>query len=325
MLFLPSVSVLLLVVVLCASANAANTALGLRAASCQQDSLTRCTDPLKVLTNNRDLGFAASQQELNTLCPKLIDGLRCIDNFTSRCLDAQHREFFHMLYAGTKQVIVDLCEDEDYQKEYLMHAPCMRDVQSGYERCAVEYQSHVREHSSSNNNQANGAAATLGGGPTVVDDPVENSKKLCCSFQNYMKCSQAVVAGTCGVQTASFTRGFLDTMAGPLIQGYCLSYEPGTEHEIDCEQPTPKVDPSLATYNNYEPSEQALDRSDGVESEQPRSVDETEFVSSRQHNQQQQQHASSSSSLLSSRGVVSSWPVLTLLLLLAPVSFLHSI
>lgn len=47
---------------------------------------------------------------------KLIDGLRCIDNFTSRCLDAQHREFFHMLYAGTKQVIVDLCEDEDYQK-----------------------------------------------------------------------------------------------------------------------------------------------------------------------------------------------------------------
>ena len=47
---------------------------------------------------------------------KLIDGLRCIDNFTSRCLDAQHREFFHMLYAGTKQVIVDLCEDEDYQR-----------------------------------------------------------------------------------------------------------------------------------------------------------------------------------------------------------------
>jgi hypothetical protein len=47
----------------------AATGLGLRAASCQQDSLTRCTDPLKVLTNNRDLGFAASQQELNTLCP----------------------------------------------------------------------------------------------------------------------------------------------------------------------------------------------------------------------------------------------------------------
>jgi hypothetical protein len=108
------------------------------------------------------------------------------------------------------------------------------------------------------------------------------------------------------------------------FQGYCLSYEPGTEHEIECELPAPKVDSSLAssTYNNYEPSEQALDRSDGIE-EQQRSVDETEFVSSRQNNQQQ--HATgSSSSLLSSRGVVSSWPILTLLLL-APVSFLHYI
>lgn len=47
---------------------------------------------------------------------KLIDGLHCIDNFTMRCLDAQHREFFHMLYAGTKQVIVDLCQDPDYQQ-----------------------------------------------------------------------------------------------------------------------------------------------------------------------------------------------------------------
>jgi len=51
---------------------------------------------------------------------KLIDGLRCIDNFTGRCLDAQHREFFHMLYAGTKQVIVDLCQDEDYQRGSLL-------------------------------------------------------------------------------------------------------------------------------------------------------------------------------------------------------------
>ena len=45
----------------------------------------------------------------------LLDGLLCIDNFTRRCLDSTHRDFFHMLYAGTKQVIVDLCEDKHYQ------------------------------------------------------------------------------------------------------------------------------------------------------------------------------------------------------------------
>ena len=40
--------------------------------SCQQDALTKCTDPLKILTNNRDLGFAANEEELGVICP-LVD------------------------------------------------------------------------------------------------------------------------------------------------------------------------------------------------------------------------------------------------------------
>lgn len=210
-----------------------------RSSSCQQDALKRCTDPLKVLTNNRDLGFATTKNELDTMCPKLIDGLRCIDNFTGRCLDAQHREFFHMLYAGTKQVIVDLCQDEDYQADYLSHAPCMRDVQSGYEQCAIEYQSHIADQQAPTSSDQN--------------DAVEHSNRLCCSFQNYMKCSQAVVKATCGHQTATFTRGFLDTMAGPLIQGYCLSYD---QEAYDCRQMG--VEPSYVR----DAVDQALDRID---------------------------------------------------------------
>ena len=50
----------------------------------------------------------------------------------------------------------------------------MRVVQSGYERCAIEYQSHVREHSGQS-----GAATATANGANGVDDPVENSKKLC--------------------------------------------------------------------------------------------------------------------------------------------------
>lgn len=253
--------------------TAAPAAAGLMptmASTCQQDSLTRCTDPLKVLTNNRDLGFAATKHELNSLCPKLIDGLRCIDNFTARCLDSQHREFFHMLYAGTKQVIVDLCQDEDYQREYLSHAPCMRIVQTGYEQCAVEYQSNVRDHNgggAANNN--NNALAN-----SAVDDPVENSKRLCCSFQNYMKCSQSVVQETCGTQTATFTRGFLDTMAGPLIQGYCLSYEPGTD---ECGSMEHSQQPGISDVYGGGYDEQSLDRS-GTEDAGLGLIDGTEFV-----------------------------------------------
>lgn len=44
-----------------------------------------------------------------------MDGLRCIDDFTLRCLDREHRAYFNTLYAGTTQVIVDLCQEGPYQ------------------------------------------------------------------------------------------------------------------------------------------------------------------------------------------------------------------
>ena len=44
-----------------------------------------------------------------------MEGLRCIDDFTVRCLDREHRAYFNTLYAGTTQVIVDLCQEGTYQ------------------------------------------------------------------------------------------------------------------------------------------------------------------------------------------------------------------
>ena len=46
---------------------------------------------------------------------KLMDGLRCIDEFTYRWLDNEHRNYFNTLYQGTTQVIVDLCQEGPYQ------------------------------------------------------------------------------------------------------------------------------------------------------------------------------------------------------------------
>ena len=50
-----------------------------------------------------------------------MDGLRCIDDFTLRCLDREHRAYFNTLYAGTTQVIVDLCQEGPYQSGKFSH------------------------------------------------------------------------------------------------------------------------------------------------------------------------------------------------------------
>ena len=49
---------------------------------CSPGLMTRCTDPLASLTDNKDLGWGSSKQELLAICPKLMDGLICINTFT---------------------------------------------------------------------------------------------------------------------------------------------------------------------------------------------------------------------------------------------------
>lgn len=36
---------------------------------CHPEAMSRCTDPLKVVTDNKDLGFATTIDELNKMCP----------------------------------------------------------------------------------------------------------------------------------------------------------------------------------------------------------------------------------------------------------------
>lgn len=189
---------------------------------CHPQAMAQCTDPLKVVTDNKDLGFATSKHELGKMCPKLMDGLRCIDNFTFRCLNREHRAYFNTLYAGTTQVIVDLCTEGRYQMDYLRHAPCMREVQSGYEQCASDYQLRIK---TLNKQSAKSETSVRGEGEINEAEDEKNVQLLCCSFQRYLYCSEKVVNSTCGPETARFTKSFLDRMSGPLIQGHCQANE----------------------------------------------------------------------------------------------------
>ena len=46
--------------------TSANAVIG---GDCAPAAMSKCTDPLKVVTDNRDLGFATSMDELQEMCP----------------------------------------------------------------------------------------------------------------------------------------------------------------------------------------------------------------------------------------------------------------
>lgn len=185
---------------------------------CNNNDIAECVELLEVLTN-KDLGFAATVDELNKMCPVLLNGLQCIDNYTRRCLTQKHRDYFNKLYAGTIRVIKDLCNTRGrYQEEYIRHAPCMRQVNPKYNVCSVTY--HQKTVSL---NHMQDASASLS-----EDEKNRNVIILCCSFQEYLQCSERVVFETCGNETALFTKEFLDRMAGPIVQFKCTKYAPGS-------------------------------------------------------------------------------------------------
>ena len=173
---------------------------------CSPRQMTSCTDPLTLLTDKPDLGLGSSMEELQSMCPKLMDGLACINTFTVRCLDTEQRTYFNILYAGIIQVIEDMCRPGPYQTDYLRHSACMTVVQPEYQQCSAQYQSRLRTVQHQQHQQA----------PSQTEQ--QDVAVLCCSFQSYLACSQGVVNKTCGRETAVFTAQFLDRMAAPLAQ-----------------------------------------------------------------------------------------------------------
>lgn len=50
------------------------------------------------------------------LCSDLHAGLQCIQSYTRRCMNSDQRAHFNKLYAGTAEMIHQLCEDNQYQE-----------------------------------------------------------------------------------------------------------------------------------------------------------------------------------------------------------------
>ncbi|GFG31860.1 hypothetical protein Cfor_02666, partial [Coptotermes formosanus] len=153
-------------------------------------------------------------------------GLRCIDSYTRRCMTEEERAHFHRLYQSTTQVIKKLCDPGPYQEgrwQFLVHAPCMKQVNDDYEDCVHRYQRKIGEvHARINEQQRRPANETSSGNDSEL-------RTVCCSFRDYLTCSHRIVMEKCGEQTANFTKDFLNQMSFSLIQAHCENYPHGSD------------------------------------------------------------------------------------------------
>lgn len=215
----------------------------IRAENCGQEELAKCARPFQVIQSSTDLSIATKKEDLDKICPDLNNGLQCIRSYTRRCMTLEQRNRFNKLYNGTHQFVRDLCREGDYQSEFLSHAPCLQLVRPDYEVCGRRYHHtmtaitqsvHPAQHSEGVHHHHEHHEVEGSGGHqherrhrnhrTASRTDEDDVRTVCCSFMEYLDCSEAAARNTCGRETAKFTRGFLDKMSTTLIKMYCEDY-----------------------------------------------------------------------------------------------------
>lgn len=207
----------------------------IKAENCGQEELARCARPFQVLQSSTDLSIATKKEELDKICPDLTTGLQCIRSYTRRCMTLDQRDRFNKLYNGTHQFVRDLCREGPYQNEFLSHAPCLQRVKPDYEVCGRRYHNtvsvitqqehqHHHEHQARHERHHQQQQQLQNHHTTDGRNAEDDVRTVCCSFIEYLDCSEGAAKKTCGADTAKFTRGFLDKMSSTLITMYCEDY-----------------------------------------------------------------------------------------------------
>ncbi|XP_031626675.1 uncharacterized protein LOC116342972 [Contarinia nasturtii] len=178
--------------------------------TCDFNELVSCTRPLSEISEFSGLSFLSKKSDLDKLCPDLLAGLECIQSYTRRCMNQDQRNHFNQLYHGTGEVIHELCDkDSKYQEDFLRHAPCLLHVQNKYEECSKHYQDTL--------------AKLPEPSPNTTHKALE---EVCCSFREYISCTEHIVKHTCGKEAAHFTRNILDRISNSLMRLHCEKFKP---------------------------------------------------------------------------------------------------
>lgn len=177
------------------------------AENCDEVALQRCMKELNVLTNNQDLAFAHTEEELKTVCKHLQEAMVCVNRFTERCFDSEQQMLYQTLTRGAQELLSDLCTDgSEFRKKYLKHAGCYKQLSADYKKCSEDYvkqQELMKAHD-------------------LPED--EQLRKSCCLFDGYKQCTRNAVLAKCDAEAADLGEQIVIKAGGFLVQNHCRNY-----------------------------------------------------------------------------------------------------
>ncbi|XP_068244089.1 uncharacterized protein [Palaemon carinicauda] len=146
-------------------------------------------------------GLPHTRSELNNMCKAFKGGMSCVDRYTASCLSPTERMELEMHLKGARSFLAFLCDDPIFQKDYLSHGPCLRDVSQDWEKCHFHFKRLVSlQHQATNIT-------------TAVRD-----HNLCCIREGFLSCVYRVGYFRCQKQEALFLKKVTATLSYNDIQ-----------------------------------------------------------------------------------------------------------
>jgi len=157
---------------------------------CDQEDLEKCTKTFRGLKESNVVGLGDSIAYLQDTCPTMLEGIQCLDNFTTTCSKQPQKFFIEQMFRGPRDTIVQLCTDTPLRTEYLRHAPCLQRIKDD------------TPHQCQKNQELKPASAK------------EGMRQSCCQLKEMMKCVYGVYEAKCGPEAANVMDTAIRTLTG---------------------------------------------------------------------------------------------------------------
>ncbi|XP_045122030.1 uncharacterized protein LOC123510740 [Portunus trituberculatus] len=89
------------------------------------------------------VGLPYTPTDLANMCKAFKGGMECVDKYTAACLTEDKQTDLQQTLQGARSFLAFLCDDPVFQKEYLSHGNCLRDVSDDWSKCQHHYKGLV--------------------------------------------------------------------------------------------------------------------------------------------------------------------------------------
>ncbi|XP_059611844.1 uncharacterized protein LOC132258530 [Phlebotomus argentipes] len=169
--------------------------------------------------NSLERQIPQSLQEIHQVCSAFVTGMKCTDDYLTRCIDQRERKIIESEIHGARHLYDHLCRNRGFQKDFLKHLDCIISIRPRWDACSEKFVREIKEDISKHFSEE--AAQKR-----YVD--------FCCNRRDYESCVYNEAKEKCSTESANFIREIVKILSTEKKFSDCEKFEKHCKNEQIC-------------------------------------------------------------------------------------------